>query len=83
MKKTRGVPKVPDDARTTGTDGKPRHGDSAIALVLAMFAVEKIDVGEIDYTAAPKRPRGFDNITAEGGFDEQQSDMKIPEPRAW
>ncbi len=77
VKKTRGVPKVPDNARTTGTDGKPRHGDSAIALVLAMFAVEKIDVGEIDYMAAPRHSRGFDNVAPD------DNDIHIPEPHAW
>lgn len=77
VKKIRGVPKVPDDARTTGSDGYERHGDSAIALVLAMYAVEKIDVGEIDYTAAPRQSRGFDNVAAD------DNDISIPEPHAW
>ncbi len=34
----KGVPKVPDRARTKGSDGGQRHGDAAIACVLAWFA---------------------------------------------
>ncbi len=49
IRKTRGVPRVPEDVRTTGSDGKPRHGDAAVALALAVYAVEHIDAGEIDY----------------------------------
>lgn len=33
----RGVPGI-DDSRTTGTDGKKRHGDAAIAIFLAFLA---------------------------------------------
>ncbi|WP_299533371.1 hypothetical protein [uncultured Herbaspirillum sp.] len=33
-----GVPKVPDNAHTTGVDGKQRHGDAAIATALGYFA---------------------------------------------
>ena len=46
-------------------------------LVLAMFAVEKIDVGEIDYMAAPRHSRGFDNVAPD------DNDIHIPEPHAW
>lgn len=90
IKKVNGVPKVPDDARTTGSDGKKRHGDSAIALVLATFAVECIDAGEIDYTAAPRHPRGYDNkrstdvgSTLRMRADEGADDTKLPEQGAW
>lgn len=34
----KGVPKVPDTARTKGNDGKQRHGDAAISVALAWFA---------------------------------------------
>nr|WP_284701210.1 hypothetical protein [Rhodoplanes tepidamans] len=56
IKMVRGVPKVPDDAHTSGTDGGQRHGDFAIALVLANAAM---DAGAIEYgyrpvTAAPR-----------------------------
>jgi len=42
----KGIAKVPDDARTMGADGFPRHGDAAIAGALAVFASEQ-DGGEI------------------------------------
>lgn len=49
IRKERGVPRVPENVRTVGADGKQRHGDAAIALALALYAVDKIDTGEIDY----------------------------------
>jgi phage FluMu gp28-like protein len=33
-----GVPKVPDDGHTTGTDGQKRHGDAAMSGMLANYA---------------------------------------------
>ena len=39
---TKGVAKVPENARAKGVDGKQRHGDSAIAGVLA-YAASKMD----------------------------------------
>lgn len=88
VKKVNGVPKVPDGAHTTGSDGKKRHGDSAIALVLAMYAVEMIDAGPIEFAAVPQHPRGFDNT--KGGVSDrlrmradESDDVKIPEPSAW
>jgi phage FluMu gp28-like protein len=35
---TRGIAKVPDNVHTVGSDGHKRHGDSAIAGALAIFA---------------------------------------------
>lgn len=34
----KGVPKVPENGHTTGSDGGKRHGDAAIAVALAWFA---------------------------------------------
>lgn len=34
----RGVPKVPADKRQMGSDGLPRHADSAVAMALAVYA---------------------------------------------
>lgn len=51
VKKIKGVPKVPRDARTTDrADAGKRHGDSAIAYVLALYAARKFPpgVGEWD-----------------------------------
>jgi phage FluMu gp28-like protein len=90
VRKVNGVPLVPKDARTTGMDGKPRHGDSAIALVLATFAVEVIDVGPIEFTGVPGHPRGFDNTRDGSGgprmrmrADDIADDTKLPEQTAW
>jgi phage FluMu gp28-like protein len=40
VRKAKGIPKIPD-VRTKGADGKKRHGDAAVALVLAHFAARK------------------------------------------
>jgi phage FluMu gp28-like protein len=55
VRKVNGVPMVPNDARTNGSDGKPRHGDTAIALALAMFAVAMIDVAPIEFESTGAR----------------------------
>ncbi len=46
LKMTKGIAKVPDDARSVGADGFERHGDSAIAGALAVYASEQ-EGGEI------------------------------------
>lgn len=45
----RGIPMVPNDARTSGSDGGQRHGDFAVALCLAVEAA-KADHMEYGYT---------------------------------
>ncbi|WP_206026984.1 hypothetical protein [Jiella endophytica] len=47
----RGIPMVPNDARTKGADGGQRHGDFAVALCLAHQAA-KAEVMEYGYTPA-------------------------------
>jgi phage FluMu gp28-like protein len=44
----RGVAKVAE--RRAGSDGKGRHGDSAIAAALAYFA-SRVEAGEVGYQA--------------------------------
>lgn len=44
-----GYIKIPDDHRTMGADGFPRHGDTAIAGPLAYFA-SRADLEEFGYT---------------------------------
>lgn len=51
----KGVAKVPDDIRTRGTDGNPRHGDSAVALALGIYAVRMIDAAPIEFESAGQR----------------------------
>ncbi|WP_345859311.1 terminase large subunit domain-containing protein [Shewanella algae] len=49
----RGVPGI-DDSRTTGSDGKKRHGDSAIALFLG-FMASKADITRYElHTIVPE-----------------------------
>lgn len=62
----RGVPRVPENARTTGADGGQRHGDSAVAAVLA-FAASRMDPVEFDYTPARTRHRFDDRAADDGG----------------
>ncbi|MGW1423630.1 terminase large subunit domain-containing protein [Bradyrhizobium manausense] len=56
----KGIPRVPD-IRTKGADGKKRHGDLAIALVLA-YAQTRAQLVEFDYRSArtpdPENPSG-------------------------
>lgn len=56
----KGVPRVPD-IRTKGADGKKRHGDLAIALLLA-YAQTRANLVEFDYRSAatrdPENPSG-------------------------
>jgi phage FluMu gp28-like protein len=48
IKMVRGVPMVPNDAHSRGTDGGQRHGDAAIAVCLAVGAA-KADAVEYGY----------------------------------
>jgi phage FluMu gp28-like protein len=45
----KGVAKVPDNARVRGSDGRDRHGDTAVALVLGTFAVLSMPCVVIEY----------------------------------
>jgi phage FluMu gp28-like protein len=50
----KGIAKVPEDARSRGSDGRQRHGDAAIALALAYHASE-LDVAPIEFQSAGPR----------------------------
>ncbi len=56
----KGIAKVPDNVRTRGSDGKERHGDTAVALAMAAFAAWSMEGGLIEYTAAPERANRWD-----------------------
>jgi phage FluMu gp28-like protein len=45
----KGVAKVPDSARVRGSDGRDRHGDTAVALALATFAVFQMEPVQIEF----------------------------------
>lgn len=47
----KGVAKVPDNARVRGSDGRERHGDTAVALVLATFAVLTMEPVPMEFQA--------------------------------
>lgn len=51
LKTVRGIPMVPENAHTQGSDGGQRHGDTAIAGMLAIAAAEG-HVPEYGYTPA-------------------------------
>jgi phage FluMu gp28-like protein len=73
VKLEKGVAKVPDSAHTRGSDGRDRHGDSAIALVMgthAVFVMEPVGVCT-----------GFESVarrgnTASRGDDDYQSSSR-------
>ncbi len=45
----KGVAKVPDSARVRGSDGRDRHGDTAVALALATFAVFQMEPVQMEF----------------------------------
>jgi len=56
IKMVKGIAKVPDTGRTKGRDGNQRHGDSAIAHVMANFAMRELKgAGEVEYKSTIKR----------------------------
>jgi phage FluMu gp28-like protein len=60
----RGVPKIPDSVRRKGTDGYERHGDSAIANLLAHHASE-LEVQEFAYRTPASLPGARDDRAPE------------------
>lgn len=65
----RGVARVPE--RSTKRDGEQRHGDSAIALVLALFASRTIESGPLEWTIDHSRRVSLEAFS--GGL--------VPDPR--
>lgn len=63
----KGVAKIPDTARTKGSDGGQRHGDSAIACVLARFA-SGLDVAPIEFESTGRVREGFSIQDFMGGW---------------
>ncbi|MDD5249653.1 MAG: hypothetical protein PHY45_11740 [Rhodocyclaceae bacterium] len=47
----KGIAKVPDTARVRGSDGRDRHGDTAIALALATYAVFQMEPVPMEFQA--------------------------------
>jgi phage FluMu gp28-like protein len=65
---SQGVPKVPESKRTTEKGGKrgQRHGDTAIAAVLA-YAASRAEAFEVGYQAPASRRRDVYEPRLEGG----------------
>jgi phage FluMu gp28-like protein len=59
----KGIAKVPDNARSVGADGFERHGDSAVAGALAIYASEQ-DGGEVN-AGTTEQPRPTTELFAE------------------
>lgn len=59
IKMDKGVAKVPDNLRAKGTDGKPRHADSAIAIWLAHFSSRQ-DAVAIEFESSGRPASSFD-----------------------
>lgn len=65
----KGVARIPD-VRTTGADGKKRHGDSGIAHLLADYA-SKNPSAPIEFMPLPSKEENFlkdDNFIGERSF---------------
>jgi len=63
----KGIAKVPDSAKNKGSDGRDRHGDTAIAIAMAIYASHRMDGGGgecLGYVPIPKRgaPGGRDDF---------------------
>jgi phage FluMu gp28-like protein len=70
IKVINGVPKI-DKGSTKGTDGRQRHGDVAVGLVMAVRA-SWMDGGVIEYTPLPPKDR-----------DEEDDDFPSNKKGAW
>jgi phage FluMu gp28-like protein len=77
-----GIPMVPKLERADLKDADlVRHGDGAIAGALMNFAALNFTAGAIEFTAAPRHLRGFDNT--DGNDRDRDSDIRIPEASTW
>src|SRR5216117_2905017 len=54
----KGVPQIPSSVRRRGSDGHDRHGDAAMAHLLAHYASER-DVAPIEFHALGKIRTAF------------------------
>jgi phage FluMu gp28-like protein len=68
----RGVPRI---VERTGGKGTKRHGDSAVAAMLANYASVELDAGPLEWFSAMAPPQAFENNalgTGLGGLDDYQ-----------
>ncbi|WP_211101349.1 hypothetical protein [Niveispirillum sp. SYP-B3756] len=66
-----GVAKVPTNARTKGTDGKPRHGDSAVATCLFHYA-SQTEAAEYEYRGIKGGAKARRNALDEDDRDDRR-----------
>jgi phage FluMu gp28-like protein len=61
IKKDKGVAKIPRDERQKGADKGTRHGDSAIAAALCVYAADVMEYSVIEYTPVPSKSSRWDS----------------------
>ncbi len=59
VKMDKGIAKVPDTATHKGTDGRDRHGDTAVALALGIYAVHEINGAPIEFQSTGHARMGY------------------------
>lgn len=67
-----GVPKFPDNAHTKGSDGGQRHGDAAMACVLAWHA-NGLNVAPIEFQSSGALRPGYDMDDYAGGMGDRRN----------
>lgn len=73
IKLDKGVAKVPDNAHTQGSDGHMRHGDTAVALALATYAVYQMTAdGVCDGFQSVSR-RGQGTVSRNDDYNDSRS----------
>jgi len=77
----KGVAKVPDTARIRGSDGRYRHGDFAVALALACYAVYVMEPAPIEWTPVPAKSSRWDKSA--DADDDLVADLPDMQAGAW
>jgi phage FluMu gp28-like protein len=78
VKMDKGIAKVPDSASNKGLDGRDRHGDTAVACALVIYAAHEIAGGAIEFTPAPSRATRWD-----GKAEDDDTDVRASSGGAW
>lgn len=60
LRRINGIIRVPDGARVRGSDGRDRHGDSAIALAMLQYAVAEMEPVPIESQSTGVRRAGLE-----------------------
>lgn len=73
IRKINGIPKIPE-TKTKGTDGQQRHGDTAIALAMALYAAQKMNPAPIEYTPLPSKLDRWSSSSSRWDDDDEPHD---------